>query len=91
MSLSRFVCAAPWQNNGQGLGFVVGGGVLDKRGLKEAFFKLIAGLSSIVGYLLVLADTSALNDATSDEFVACDLTSVQKAMARAMFVERNES
>ena len=46
LSLSRFVCATPWQNNGQGLGFVLAGSVLDKRSLKTVFLKLIAALEN---------------------------------------------
>ena len=89
LSLSRFVCAAPWQNNGQGLGFVLAGSVLDRRSLKAMFIKLVAGLSTVVGYLLVLAETTTTDTAVGD--MVCDLTAVQKATVRSVLAERNES
>ena len=89
LSLSRFVCAAPWQNNGQGLGFVLAGTVIDKRSLKAMFLKLVTALSTVIGYLLVLADTTTNNTAVGD--MVCDLTAVQKATVRSVLAERNES
>ena len=89
MSLSRFVCAAPWQNNGQGLGFVLAGTVIDKRSLKAMFIKLVAALSTVVGYLLVLADTTTIDTAVGD--MVCDLTTAEKATVRSVLAKRNES
>ena len=79
----------PWQNNGQGLGFVLAGSVLDKRSLKVMFLKLVAALSTVVGYLLVLADDVDTNNTVGD--MVCDLTAVQKSMVRSVLAERNES
>ena len=81
---------APWQNDGQGLGFVLGGSVLDKRSLKATFLKLVSVLSTVIGYLLVLADDVAIDTTVVGDMV-CDLTTVQKSMVRSMLAERNES
>eukprot|EP01043_Picozoa_sp_COSAG02_P064089 COSAG02_NODE_9268_length_2272_cov_1.151334_2_plen_467_part_00 len=85
----RSHASAPWQNNGQGLGFVLAGSVLDKRSLKAAFVKLISTLSTVISYLLVLADDVATNTAAGGAM--CDLTAVQKATVRSVLAERNES
>lgn len=68
---------------------MVAGSVLDKRSLKAMFLKLVATLSSVVGYVLVLADDVATNIAAGD--TVCDLTAVQKATVRSVLAERNES
>eukprot|EP01046_Picozoa_sp_COSAG06_P078463 COSAG06_NODE_26069_length_622_cov_1.390057_1_plen_108_part_10 len=75
---AHFHASAPWQNNGQGLGFVLAGSVLDKRSLKAMFLKLVAAVSTVVGYILVLADDVATDTAVGD--MVCDLTTVQKSM-----------
>ena len=68
---------------------MLAGSVLDKRSLKAAFLKLVAAISTVVGYLLVLADTTT-SDIAVEEMV-CDLTAVQKATVRSVLAERNES
>eukprot|EP01043_Picozoa_sp_COSAG02_P102094 COSAG02_NODE_38121_length_433_cov_0.667665_1_plen_37_part_10 len=37
---------------------MLAGSVLDKRSLMAMFLKLVTALSTVVGYLLVLADTT---------------------------------
>ena len=68
---------------------MLAGSVLDKRTLKAMFLKLVAALSTVVGYLLVLADTTTSDIAVGD--MVCDLTVVQKATIRSVLAERNES
>ena len=68
---------------------MLAGSVLDRRSLKAMFIKLVAGLSTVVGYLLVLADTTTIDTAVGD--MVCDLTTVQKATVRSVLAERNES
>lgn len=68
---------------------MLAGSVLDKRSLKAMFLKLVAALSTVVGYLLVLADTTTSDIAVGD--MVCDLTAVQKSMVRSVLQERNES
>ena len=68
---------------------MLAGSVLDTRSLKAMFAKLVATLSTVVGYLLVLADDVVTDTAVGD--MVCDLTAVQKSMVRSMLAERNES
>ena len=87
--IARSHACAPWQNNGLGLGFVLAGSVLDKRNLKAMFIKLITTLSTVVGYILVLADDVDTYTAVGD--TVCDLTTAEKATVRSVLAARNES
>ena len=69
---------------------MLAGSVLDKRSLKAMFLKLAAAVSTVVGYILVLADDFATSDIAAGDAM-CDLTAVQKSMVRSMLAERNES
>jgi hypothetical protein len=53
------------------------------------FLKLVAALSTVVGYLLVLADDVATDTVVGD--MVCDLTMAEKATVRSVLAERNES
>ena len=68
---------------------MLAGSVLDKRNLKAMFLKLVAALSTVVGYLLVLADDVVTETAAGD--MVCDLTTAEKATVRSMLAKRNES
>ena len=83
----------PAQNNGQGLGFVLGGTVLDKRALKSAAVKLYGALSAAITFLAA-ANTPAAAEPTSasvggDE--PCALSATQRSVIRAAFGGANST
>lgn len=77
------------QNSGQGLGFVLGSVVIDKRSLNSAAVKLIGALSTLVSVLLGLQQQETVREATSAEL--CLLSSLQVGSIRAAMAERNVS
>ena len=85
------MCVA--QNNGQGLGFVLAGSVIDKRSLKSAMFKLTGALSTVIAYLLTLSeDAEEIEDTEATTALGgamCDLTAVQKTTIQSLLAERN--
>ena len=83
----------PAQNNGQGLGFVLGGTVLDKRALKGAAVKLYGVLTAVIT-LLATVNTPAAAEPTSapagdDE--PCALSATQRSIIRAAFGGANST
>ena len=83
----------PAQNNGQGLGFVLGGTVLDKRALKSAAVKLYGALSAAITFLAA-ANTPAAAEPTSasvggDE--PCALSATQRSVIQAAFGGANST
>ena len=82
----------PAQNNGQGLGFVLGGTVLDKRALKSAAVKLYGALSAAIT-LLATVNTPAAEptsaSAGGDE--PCALSATQRSVIQAAFGGANST
>ena len=83
----------PAQNNGQGLGFVLGGTVLDKRALKGAAVKLYGVLTAVIT-LLATVNTPAAAEPTSasaggDE--PCALSATQRSVIQAAFGGANST
>ena len=82
----------PAQNNGQGLGFVLGGTVLDKRALKSAAVKLYGALTAVIT-LLATVNTPAAEHASAsaggDE--PCALSATQRSVIQAAFGGANST
>ena len=82
----------PAQNNGQGLGFVLGGTVLDKRALKGAAVKLYGALTAVIT-LLATVNTPAAEptsaSAGGDE--PCALSATQRSVIQAAFGGANST
>ena len=78
-------------HHGQGLGFTIGGAVVDKRTLRVAFFALFGGLSSIVTALLALRADPPPETTSGNDSGACGdgLRAAVVAAARAAMLGRN--
>ena len=85
----------PAQNNGQGLGFVLGGTVLDKRALKSAAVRLYGVLTAVITLLATIntlpaaEPTSTSASAGDDE--PCALSATQRSVIRAAFGGANST
>ena len=88
------------QNNGQGLGFVLAGSVIDKRSLTSGMFKLIGVVSTVITYLLTFsADAEEIYQCHMPESsttapgggAMCDLTVMQKTIIKSLLADRNSS
>lgn len=77
------------QNSGQGLGFVLGSVVIDKRSLNSAAVKLIGALSTLFSLLLGLQEQETVTKAAGAGL--CLPSPVQVGSIRAAMAERNMS
>ena len=88
MCLNRLECFLNKLHNGQGLGFILFGNVVDKRRLTATFVALASGVSSLVVYLAAIGDSSV---AGVDSSSRCALAQVVHDVLRANFQQFNAS
>ena len=73
------------QNGGQGLGFMLGHTVIDRKTLTSAAAKLVTGFTTVYALLL------ALGGSASAGVEACELSAMQLAGIQAAMMGRNAS
>ena len=81
------------QNSGQGLGFVVGGTVIDRKSLKLAAVKLASGVTTAITTLFALTDggSGAMAGGTAAGQEQCGLSNIQASTIRSLLAGRNTS
>ena len=77
------------QNDNQGLGFTLGGTVINRKFLSLTGFRLAASFTTLYAILMAMGDDSAGSSAGGDG--ACDLTDAQVVSIRVAMSGRNAS
>ena len=71
-------------NHGQGLGFTVGGAVLDRKTLRTLGITLAGGITTLITALLTLADTEAGAVYQDESAANCALSAVQREVIKSV-------
>ena len=78
------------QNDNQGLGFTLGGTVINRKFLTLTGFRLAGSFTTLYAIIMAMGDDSAATSSASGED-ACELTEAQLVSIRAAMFGRNAS